>query len=54
MHQEEIGTAIVDCAVHVHHDLGPELVETLYEVTLARQIEKRGPSEGCDSSSVPP
>ena len=42
MHENEIGTAIVDCAVHLHQDLGPGLLETVYEVTLARELEKRG------------
>jgi GxxExxY protein len=42
MHENEIGTAIVDCAVHLHQDLGPGLLETVYEVTLARKLEKRG------------
>ena len=42
MHENEIGTAIVDCAVHLHQDLGPGPLETVYEVTLARKLEKRG------------
>ena len=42
MHENEIGTAIVDCAVHLHQDLGPGLLETVYDVTLARKLEKRG------------
>ena len=42
MHENEIGTAIVDCAVHLHQDLGPGLLESVYEVTLARKLEKRG------------
>ena len=42
MEENEIGTVIVDCAVHLHRLLGPGLLETVYEVTLARQLEKRG------------
>jgi GxxExxY protein len=42
MHENEIGTAVVDCAVQLHQDLGPGLLETVYEVTLARKLEKRG------------
>jgi len=42
MHENEIGTVVVDCAVHLHQDLGPGLLETVYEVTLARKLEKRG------------
>ena len=42
MHENEIGTVIVDCAVHLHQNLGPGLLETVYEVTLARKLQKRG------------
>lgn len=42
MHENEIGTAIVDCAVHLHQDLGPGLLETVHEVTLARKLQMRG------------
>ena len=42
MNENEIGTVIVDCAIHLHQTLGPGLLETVYEVTLARQLEKRG------------
>ena len=42
MHENETGTVIVDCAVHLHQDLGPGQLETFYEVTLARKLEKRG------------
>jgi GxxExxY protein len=42
MHENEIGTVIVDSAVHLHQDLGPGLLETVYEVTLTRKLERRG------------
>jgi GxxExxY protein len=42
MDENEIGTVVVDCAVQLHRSLGPGLLETVYEVTLARQLEKRG------------
>lgn len=42
MHENDIGTAVVDCAVHLHQDLGPGLLETVFEVTLARMLENRG------------
>ena len=42
MHENEIGTHIVDCAVHLHQGLGPGLLETVYETVLARRLEKRG------------
>ena len=42
MKENEIGTIIVDCAVELHRNLGPGLLETVYEVTLARALERRG------------
>lgn len=42
MHENAIGTIVVDCAVELHRDLGPGLLETVYEVTLARVLERRG------------
>lgn len=42
MHENDIGTAIVDSAVHLHTDLGPGLLETVYEVTLAAKLRNRG------------
>jgi len=42
MHENEIGTVIVDSAVHLHQALGPGLLETVYEVTLAEKLKKRG------------
>ncbi|HVN78876.1 MAG TPA: GxxExxY protein [Terriglobia bacterium] len=42
MHENEIGTVIIDCAIHLHQALGPGLLESVYEVTLVRQLEKRG------------
>ena len=38
----EISGAIVDAAFHIHLTLGPGLLETVYEVVLARQLERRG------------
>jgi GxxExxY protein len=42
MHENDIGTVIVDCAVRLHQILGPGLLEIVYEVTLARELQKRG------------
>jgi GxxExxY protein len=42
MHENEVGTLIVDSAIHLHQDLGPGLLETVYEVTLAAKLRKRG------------
>lgn len=42
MDENRIGTIIVDSAVHLHQALGPGLLESVYEVTLARRLERRG------------
>jgi GxxExxY protein len=42
MSENEIGGIIVDCALDLHRNLGPGLLETVYEVTLARALERRG------------
>ena len=42
MSENEIGSIIVDSAVDLHRNLGPGLLETVYEVTLARALEQRG------------
>ncbi|MFC2077198.1 GxxExxY protein [Candidatus Bipolaricaulota bacterium] len=42
MTENEIGTIVVDSAVAVHRELGPGLLETVYEVVLAREMEGRG------------
>ena len=42
MKENDIGTIIVDCAVELHRNLGPGLLEIVYEVTLARALERRG------------
>jgi len=42
MNENDIGAIIVDCAVQLHKDLGPGLLETVYEVALAWKLEKRG------------
>ncbi len=42
MNENAIGTIVIDCAVELHRDLGPGLLESVYEVTLARALERRG------------
>lgn len=39
---DEITGAIVDASVKIHVELGPGLLESVYEVVLARSLEKRG------------
>lgn len=42
MTENEIATAIVDAAFHIHKRLGPGLLESVYEVILAHELRKRG------------
>ena len=42
MTENEIGKIIVDTAIAIHKELGPGLFETVYEVVLAHEIERRG------------
>jgi GxxExxY protein len=39
---DDITGAIIDAAMKVHMGLGPGLLESVYEVVLARALEKRG------------
>jgi GxxExxY protein len=38
----ELSGIIVDTAYHIHKELGPGLLEKVYEVVLAKQLKKRG------------
>lgn len=42
MNVEEVSAAVVDDAFHLHRDLGPGLLESVYEVVLARMLYRRG------------
>lgn len=42
MDENEISKEVVDAAVKVHKALGPGLLEHVYEVVLAKELEKRG------------
>lgn len=33
---------VVDCAISIHRDLGPGLLESVYEIVLAAALERRG------------
>ncbi len=39
---DDITGAIVDAAIKIHMELGPGLLESVYEAVLARALEKRG------------
>jgi GxxExxY protein len=42
MEENDVGRHIVDAAVALHRGLGPGLLESVYEVVLACELEKRG------------
>ena len=42
MHENQIAQQIVDAALRVHTALGPGLLESVYQVALAYELEKRG------------
>jgi len=41
MTENEIGTIIVDTVIAIHKNLGPGLLETVYEVVLINELKKR-------------
>ena len=42
MNENEIGTMLLEAAIQIHRELGPGLLETAYEVVLARDLSDRG------------
>jgi GxxExxY protein len=40
--ENELARDIVDAAFHIHQNLGPGLLESVYEAILARELTKRG------------
>lgn len=40
--EEKIATAIVESAYAVHRELGPELLESIYEICFCHELAKRG------------
>ena len=42
MTENEIGKVIVDSAVSLHKELGPGLLESVYEVVMAYELQQRG------------
>jgi len=42
MTENEIGTIVIELAISVHQELGPGLLETVYEVVLVRELLDRG------------
>ena len=42
LHENEIGGRILNSAISLHRDLGPGLLESVYEVLLAHALEEAG------------
>ncbi|HOO14863.1 MAG: GxxExxY protein [Candidatus Marinimicrobia bacterium] len=42
MDENDISRIIVDCAYHIHRELGPGLLESVYEKVLMYELEKKG------------
>ena len=42
MTENEIGTIIVDTAFHLHKNMGPGLLESVYEVILMKLLSEKG------------
>jgi len=42
LNENEIGTIVVDTAVNLHKNLGPGLLESVYEVILMKLLSKKG------------
>lgn len=42
MNENEIGTLCIEAAIDVHRNLGPGLLETVYETILAHELTIRG------------
>ena len=42
MTENEIGKVVVDASITLHKERGSGLLETVYEVILARELERRG------------
>ncbi|SIN59580.1 GxxExxY protein [Parasphingorhabdus marina DSM 22363] len=39
---EDVITDVIDCGFHIHKQLGPGLLESVYETVLATTLQKRG------------
>lgn len=41
MSENEISKIVVDCVYHIHKELGPGLLENVYEAILEKELQKR-------------
>ena len=42
VHENEIGTIVIECAIAIHRELGPGLLESVYETVLVYELQSRG------------
>lgn len=42
MNENQIGITLLEAAIQIHRELGPGLLETVYEAVLARELSQRG------------
>jgi GxxExxY protein len=42
MTENQIGSIVIDCAIKVHKELGPGLLESTYQACLAYELKKKG------------
>lgn len=42
MEIEDLARSAVDCGFRIHRELGPGLLESVYEIVLFKSLEKRG------------
>lgn len=40
--ENEIGTRVIEAAIEIHRELGPGLLESVYELVLASELTRRG------------
>jgi GxxExxY protein len=40
--ENEIGSILITCAIEVHRELGPGILESVYEHVLAYELQRRG------------
>ena len=52
MHENRIGTVILDTAISLHRELGPGLLETVYEAILQHELQKPWPELSASSAGA--